>query len=72
MNDNNKKIIWKIIQLKGDSLVGKLSSHPMHPKGRNPYAHICGVIKNKFGFSYKDIEDEKFTELKTFIENIND
>ena len=71
MNENNKKIIWKIIQEQGDSLVGKLSPHPMHPKGRNPYAHICGIIKNRFGVSYKDIEDEKFDELKKFIENIN-
>ena len=53
-------------------LVGKLLPHPMHPKGRNPYAHICGIIKNKFGCSYKDIEDEKIDELKEFIENIND
>ena len=72
MNDNNKKIIWKIIQEKGFSLVGKLPPHPMHPTGRNPYAHICEIIKNKFGFSYKYIGDEKFDELKTFIENIKD
>ena len=72
MNENNKKVIWKIIQEKGDSLVGKLSPHAMHPKGRNPYAHICGVIKSRFGFSYKDIEDKKFDQLKKFIENISD
>ena len=30
------------------------------------------IIKNRFGFSYKDIEDEKFNELKKFIENIRD
>ena len=55
MNDENKKYLWSLIQATGDFLVGKLPSHPNHPKGRNPYAHIALKVKNKFGLSYKDI-----------------
>ena len=72
MNVNNAKIIWKEIQKTGDFLKGKLPDHPNHPKGRNPYAHICGLIKEEFNCSYKDISEERLKYLKTFIENIQD
>jgi hypothetical protein len=39
-----------------------------HPKGRNPYAHVALCVKNKFDNSYKDIEDELFTEVVQYIE----
>jgi hypothetical protein len=45
-----------------------LPSHPNHPKGRNPYAHVALCVKEKFGNSYKDIEDEKFQEVAKYIE----
>ena len=72
MNLENKKKVWSIIQRKGDQLIGGLKPHPFHPKGRNPYAHICSCIKNKFSCSYKDIPDSKIKELSHFIENINE
>ena len=50
--------------------MGRLPDHPSHPKGRNPYAHIALEIKNHFGMSYKDIEDDKIPELEKFIEFI--
>ena len=53
MNNKNKKEIWSIIQSHGDSLINKLSPLPNHPRGRNPYAHICSLIKFHFGCSYK-------------------
>ena len=68
MNSENAKIIWKSIQEAGDYLQDKLPSHPNHPKGRNPYAHIALCIKDKFQNSYKDIEDEKFDEVLEYIE----
>ena len=68
MNLENAKIIWKSIQEAGDYLQDKLPSHPNHPKGRNPYAHIALCIKDKFQNSYKDIEDEKFDEVLEYIE----
>ena len=65
-----EKKIWKLIQKTGDELIGRLPDHPSHPKGRNPYAHIALEIKNHFGMSYKDIEDDKIPELEKFIEFI--
>lgn len=67
MNEENRKIIWKLIQKQGEALRGKLSNHPHHPKGRNPYAHICSLINSEFRCSYKDISNEKIGELKNFI-----
>ena len=72
MNEENKKIIWKLIQKTGDELKGKLPEHPSHPKGRNPYAHIALEIKNHFGMSYSDISDERIPELEKFIFYIRD
>ena len=59
--------LWKIIQEAGDYLLGQLPSHPNHPKGRNPYAHVALCVKEKFGNSYKDIPDEKFQEVVDYI-----
>jgi len=70
MNEENRRLVWKIIQEQGDYLKDKLEPHAFHPKGRNPYAHICGLIKDNFQESYKDISDEKFSELISFIKNI--
>ena len=70
MNEENCKLVWKVIQKQGDYLKDKLKPHPFHPKGRNPYAHICVLIKNYFQESYKDISDERFNELVSFIKNI--
>jgi len=68
MNKENASKLWKIIQEAGDYLNGKLPDHPNHPKGRNPYAHVALCIKSKFKKSYKEIEDNKFTEVVTYIE----
>jgi hypothetical protein len=67
MNESNKKIVWKLIQTHGDFLKNRLKPHPNHPKGRNPYAHICLLINQKFQCSYKDIPDEEIIVLKNFI-----
>ena len=57
-----------MIQEAGDYLDGQLPDHPNHPKGRNAYAHLAICIKNKFGASYKDIDDSKFMDVINFIE----
>ena len=72
MNNENKKEVWRVIQRHGDSLVNKLAPHPNHPMGRNPYAHICTLIKSHFGCSYKDVEDKKRGDLINFITRIKD
>ena len=72
MNEENKKIIWKLIQETGDELKGKLPEHPSHSKGRNPYAHIALEIKSRFGMSYSDLSDDQIPELEQFIKYIRD
>ena len=67
MNKENAKKLWKIIQDAGDYLNGQLPDHPNHPKGRNSYAHIALCIKEKFNLSYKDIPDDKLTEVIDYI-----
>ena len=67
MNEANKKYLWKLIQLTGDSLINKLPDHPNHPNGRNPYAHVALSVKNHFGKSYKDLPDEKINEVMTYL-----
>ena len=67
MNDNNRKYLWSLIQSTGDFLLGKLPDHSNHPKGRNPYAHVALKVKTKFGLSYKDLPDDKFEDIKKFL-----
>ena len=67
MNKENASKLWKIIQEAGLYLHGQLPDHPNHPKGRNPYAHVAICVKEKFGDSYKDIENEKFEEVTKYI-----
>ena len=68
MNEDNRRQLWKLIQVAGDYLQGQLPDHPNHPKGRNPYAHVAICVKNKFQISYKDIDDNKFNEVVEYIE----
>ena len=68
MNKENAGKLWKMIQEAGDYLLGQLPDHPNHPKGRNPYAHVAICVKSKFEKSYKDIPDEKFTEVVEYID----
>lgn len=70
MKEHNKKILWNLIQQKGKKLSGMLPNHPKHPKGRNSYAHICLLIKEKFGVSYKHIDDNLLGNVLKFIEDI--
>ena len=70
MNDDNKKYLWKLIQLTGDSLINKLPDHPNHPNGRNPYAHVALKVKNKFGKSYKYLPDEKVDEVINYLNKL--
>ena len=68
MNEENRRQLWKVIQVAGDYLQGQLPNHPNHPKGRNSYAHVALCVKEKFNVSYKDIEDEKFDEILKYIQ----
>ena len=68
MNKENASKLWKLIQLTGDELLGKLPENPNHPKGRNPYAHVALEVKTYFKMTYKDIPDEKFDEVVKYLE----
>ena len=68
MNEDNRRQLWKKIVDAGDYLEGQLPDHPNHPKGRNPYAHVAICVRSKFEKSYKDIPDEKFTEVVEYID----
>ena len=72
MNKENASKRWKIIQEAGDYLQGQLPDHPNHPKGRNSYAHVAICVKEKFENSYKDIPDEKFTEVVEYIKHLKE
>ena len=67
VNEENRKLIWKLIQETGDKLQPHLKPSPFHPKGRNAYAHIALCIKEQFGYSYKDVEDSEFETVKNYI-----
>ena len=68
MNKENASKLWKFIQEAGDYLQDKLPDSTSHPKVRNPYAHVALCIKDKFGFSYKDIPDNDFDKVKEYID----
>ncbi|MAV82309.1 MAG: hypothetical protein CMI90_02445 [Pelagibacteraceae bacterium] len=67
MNENNRKTIWALIQKTGDELQPKLKPSTYHPRGRNAYAHISLCIKQKFGMSYKDLDDDKMDFVINYI-----
>tara|TARA_B100000886_G_C20319262_1_gene447368 strand:- start:373 stop:600 length:228 start_codon:yes stop_codon:yes gene_type:complete len=70
MEKEKADFLWGKIREAGDYLQNKLPPHPNHPKGRNSYAHVAICVKNKFNASYKDIDDDKFSEVLKFIEEI--
>ena len=67
MNKENASKIWKMIQEAGDYLQNKLPDISNHPKGRNSYAHVALCVKNKFGLSYKDLNDDDFKKVEEYI-----
>jgi|TARA_B110000881_G_C18455977_1_gene453612 hypothetical protein len=67
VNKENASKIWKMIQEAGDYLQNKLPDSSNHPKGRNSYAHVALCVKNKFGLSYKDLNDDDFKKVEEYI-----
>ena len=51
----------------GDRLQGVLESDVRHPRGRNPYAHVAGGVKERFGCSYGDLPDERVGEVRRYL-----
>ena len=51
----------------GNRLQGVLESDVRHPRGRNPYAHVAGCVRGKFGCSYGDMPDERVGEVRRYL-----
>jgi len=51
----------------GDRLQGVLGSDVRHSRGRNPYAHVAGCVKERFGCSYGDLPDERVGEVRRYL-----
>ena len=51
----------------GDRLQGVLESDVRHPRGRNPYAHVAGCVKERFGCRYGELPDEQVAEVRRFL-----
>ena len=65
-----KREVWGKMMKAGDRLKPVLQEDPGHPKGRNPYAHVAGCVRDKFGCSYGELPDEKATEVIFYLEEL--
>lgn len=54
----------------GDRLKEILEPDPRHPRGRNPYAHVAGCVRDHFGCSYAELPDDKAGELREFLQDL--
>jgi len=54
----------------GDRLKEVLEPDPRHPHGRNPYAHVAGCVRDRFGCTYGDLPDERVGELRNYLQEL--
>jgi len=62
-----KREVWAEMRSVGDRLKGFLENDVRHPGGRNPYAHVAGCVKKRFGCSYGELPDERVAEVRQFL-----
>ena len=65
-----KREVWGKMMKAGDRLKPVLKDDPGHPKGRNPYAHVAGCVRDRFGCSYGELPDEKAPEVLLYLEQL--
>jgi len=65
-----KKEIWREMRALGDRLKKVLRPDLRHPAGRNPYAHVAGCVKERFGRSYGDLPDEQAGEIREYLQEL--
>ena len=70
MSPENAKLLFAYMQQAGQELVGRLPESIRHPNGRNPYAHVAICVKDKFGCTYKEIDDSLLEEVKRYIDQL--
>lgn len=69
MNDVNMKLVRTEVNMIGDELKATLQPHPDHPV-RNPYAHIWRTVKEKYGASYRELDDDQVEEIIALIRTL--
>ena len=67
MSPEQKREVWAEMRAVGDRLQGILKVDVRHPSGRNPYAHVAGCVKERFGCSYGELPDERVAEVRQFL-----
>lgn len=67
MNIESKKLIREVVYEVGEYLKDKLPSTPEKP-ARNSYAHVWHAIKEKFGVSYKDLNDAQVQDVINYVQ----
>jgi hypothetical protein len=72
VNPGLKKVIWQEMRSLGDRLKHVLEPDPRHPRGRNPYAHVAGCVRDHFGCSYGDLADERVGELRNYLQELEE
>ena len=65
-----KSKVWADMRAAGDRLKTVLKEDPRHPRGRNPYAHVAGSVRDRFGCSYGELPDEKAPEVILYLEEL--
>ena len=70
MTPGNAKLLLGYMQDAGRNLEGRLPISKNHPRGRNPFAHVATCVKQKFGSSYKDIDDSLLENVIEYIDQL--
>ena len=70
MSPDLKREVWGKMMEAGDRLKPVLKDDPGHPKGRNPYAHVAGCVRDRFGCSYGELPDEKAPDVLLYLEEL--
>lgn len=69
MSPDNRERLIELVGRAGDDLRGMLPPTAEIPN-RNAYAHIWREIKQKWGASYKDLDDSLFDEIVFYISKV--
>lgn len=66
MNAENRRRVQAAVKDAGEALDGKLPSMTGLTR-RNPWAHVWERIMDRFGCSYRDVDDDRVEEVLELI-----
>ena len=69
MSPENAKRVREAAAIAGDELKGRLPPLHDHPV-RNSYAHVWREIKEHFGKTYKECDDDQVEEMLVLIAEV--